>query len=150
MPICYLHGKEFEYTLGNDGKTYIFNDGIDLSYMSLINLQGLVGFPERVMIYGDFDCSFNSLQDLFGHDVESLWIDGDFDISHNCLKSLFGLPKDITITGNFYCNNNFLTSLKDLPINIDGTIYCQANKIETLDTLPGYFKTTPKRKFNKV
>jgi hypothetical protein len=44
--------------------------------------------------------------------------------------------KDIEIRGNFWCDNNNLTTLKNAPHKIGGSFSCTNNPLENLEGLP--------------
>ena len=68
---------------------------------------------------------------------------GDFDISGLKLTTLPASLKQLKIGGNFYCNNNKLTSLVGAPTSVDLDFYCSDNKLTSLVGAPvsvgGYF-----------
>ena len=63
---------------------------------------------------------------------------GDINISFKNLKKIPEILKDITINGNFYCNDNKLSSLVGAPKKIGGDFYCSNNKLTSLDGCPKY------------
>ena len=61
---------------------------------------------------------------------------GNVDLSNLYLKELPKILKDITVDGNFYCNNNKLTSLQGAPTNIGGNFDCNYNNLTSLTGAP--------------
>jgi hypothetical protein len=61
-------------------------------------------------------------------------VSGNFDCTGNKLTSLEGCPD--YIGGNFFCGSNDLTSLEYCPSVVKGNIDCCANSIENLDHFP--------------
>ena len=61
---------------------------------------------------------------------------GDVDLSNLYLKRLPDILKDITVSGNFNCSDNKLTSLVGAPTNVDGNFYCNGNKLTSLVGAP--------------
>jgi hypothetical protein len=61
-------------------------------------------------------------------------VTGDFYCSNNKLTSLKGAPQ--SVGGDFRCNLNKLTSLVDSPQSVGGNFYCRENKLTTLDGSP--------------
>jgi hypothetical protein len=81
------------------------------------------------------DMEFEELPFKFGT------VTGNFECSENYLTSLFGSPH--TVGGNFYCIGNKLTSLEHAPKEVGRSFLCQRNKLTTLKGCPekitGYF-----------
>ena len=69
-------------------------------------------------------------------------VQGKFDCSSQGLKSLCGIRFG-TVTGNFSCGSNQLTTLEGAPRTVEGYFYCADNKLTTLEgapqTVKGYF-----------
>jgi hypothetical protein len=72
----------------------------------------------------------------------SIDVEGNINLSHLRLKKMpvkFG-----KVTGNFYCFNNNLTSLKHCPITVSGNFYCSYNLLTSLEhgptTVTGNFR----------
>ena len=60
----------------------------------------------------------------------SIDVDGNVDLAGSGLTKLplkFG-----NVTGNFYCNNNKLTTLEGSPKEVGGGFYCQFNQLTSL------------------
>ena len=55
---------------------------------------------------------------------------GDVDLSNLYLKRLPDILKDITVSGNFGCNYNNLTSLEGAPKTVGGDFYCGFNTVK--------------------
>lgn len=60
-------------------------------------------------------------------------INGDFLCNHNRLTSLKNAPYHVT--KNFYCYDNKLTSLDHMPRSVDGNIWCNNNPFILNDEL---------------
>ena len=61
---------------------------------------------------------------------------GNFDISELGLTTLPASLKQLKIGGNFYCNNNKLTSLVGAPTSVDLDFYCSDNNLKSLVGTP--------------
>ena len=61
---------------------------------------------------------------------------GNVDLSNLHLKKLPDILKDITVSGNFSCNFNNLTSLEGAPTSVGGNFYCNFNKFTSLEGAP--------------
>jgi hypothetical protein len=59
---------------------------------------------------------------------------GNFYCNNNNLTSLEGAPSDVR--GNFYCNNNNLTSLEGAPSDVRGGFSCSHNNLTSLEGAP--------------
>jgi len=74
-----------------------------------------------------------------------LLVNGDANISHGFFKEI---PKELAnvrgVAGDLIVNSNRLTSLKNSPIDIDGSVFAANNELETLEggpsTVDGDFK----------
>lgn len=68
---------------------------------------------------------------------------GNVDLTSLYLKRLPDILKDITVSGNFYCSWNNLTSLENAPSSVGGHFSCGYNKLTSLEGTPktvgGYF-----------
>lgn len=90
-------------------------------------------------INGDGSIDVEGSVDLSGRDLIEIPIvfnkvTGFFDCSRNNLESLYGSPKE---TGkDFYCQDNFLTSLEYCPKIVKGYFSCASNKLTTLEHSP--------------
>jgi hypothetical protein len=62
-------------------------------------------------------------------------VQGSFDCSGHGLKSLCGIRFG-TVTGSFYCSNNFLTNLEGAPQTVEGSFSCSHNQLTTLQGAP--------------
>ena len=69
-------------------------------------------------------------------------ISGDFDCNSNKLTSLQGAPT--SVSGDFDCNSNQLTSLQGAPVSVGEDFYCYNNQLTSLQGAPtsvgGYFR----------
>ena len=61
---------------------------------------------------------------------------GDVDLSNLYLKRLPDILKDITVSGNFYCGFNNLTSLEGSPSSVGGHFNCSWNNLTSLIGAP--------------
>jgi hypothetical protein len=61
-------------------------------------------------------------------------VSGDFYCDNNKLTTLKGSP--ISVGGVFHCSDNQLTSLLGSPISIDSDFYCSRNNITSLEGIP--------------
>ena len=61
-------------------------------------------------------------------------VTGNFFCDNNQLTTLEGAPK--TVEGNFYCNHNKLTSLEGGPKEVEGNFYCNNNQLTSLEGAP--------------
>ncbi len=121
---------------------------VDLSKRDLTELPDF----SRVIVMGDFDCSYNQLTTLNGSPSE---ISGDFSCGRNKLKNLKGGPQivygnflcacsgldslegaPITVTNWFNCNGNKLKNLKGAPVTVGGGFVCEENELESLEGAP--------------
>lgn len=120
---------------------------MDLSNKNLSKLPD--NLPQEIV--GNFDCSHNKLENLFGSPSE---VSGSFICDGNRLTSLKGAPKkaeSISCNNNkltsikiyfelngFHrlrfldCSNNQITTLKGLPFRLDFGLFCKNNLLSTL------------------
>jgi hypothetical protein len=61
-------------------------------------------------------------------------VTGDFWCDNNQLTSLEGCPQ--TVGGHFLCNDNQLTTLVGCPTEVGGRFYCYNNQLTTLEGCP--------------
>ena len=87
-------------------------------------------------INGYLNLSYLNLTEL--PDLSDIIIKGDFYCNNNQLTSLNGCPTEIG--GYFCCFNNKLTSLIGCPTEIVGVFYCQNNKLTNLKGCPKIVK----------
>ncbi|MEO6303927.1 MAG: hypothetical protein ABIP51_12225, partial [Bacteroidia bacterium] len=75
-------------------------------------------------------------------------VTGNFNCSNNKLTSLKGCPT--SVGGNFVCFNNKLTSLEGCPVSVGNVFVCSNNKLTSLKGCPtsvgGYFNCS----YNKL
>src|SRR4051812_23548131 len=64
-----------------------------------------------------------------------LVVQGNFDISHRGFHELPDLSC-VIVTGNFYCQDNFLASLKGAPREVQGGFWCYNNRLTSLEYTP--------------
>ncbi|MCK9476332.1 MAG: hypothetical protein M0R46_10450 [Candidatus Muirbacterium halophilum] len=89
----------------------------------------------------DSICEKYNITNYTINDDGSIDVNGDVNLKRNNLREL---PlKFRKVTGNFYCNDNQLTNLKDSPQHVGGDFFCSNNKLISLDGVPqsigGYF-----------
>jgi hypothetical protein len=84
-----------------------------------------------VDVQGTFDCLTQGLKSLSG--IKFGTVTGDFSCADNQLTSLEGAPQ--TVKGFFSCSQNQLTSLEGAPQTV-GSFYCHNNKLTTLEGAP--------------
>jgi hypothetical protein len=88
--------------------------------------QEQIEFLDRVVERGDWTLNSNG-----GVDV-----DGDVDLS---FMNLTEIPvKFGKVTGSFDCDENKLTTLKNVPDWVGGSFYCSDNKLTSLEGCPDY------------
>ena len=97
-----------DWLLKYDIKIYSINDDFSIDCHSIIDL-------ERMSI------------DMFPDYIKFNVAERAFNIGGNGFKTLKGCPK--IVKGNFYCNNNKLTSLEYAPEYIGYNCFCQDNYI---------------------
>ncbi len=88
-----------------------------------------------VNIKGNFNCSVKGLSDFKG--VRFGVVTGDFYCDNNSLTSLEGAPQ--VVKGSFLCEGNKLTSLEGAPQEV-GYFYCHDNKLTSLKGAPQVVK----------
>lgn len=64
-----------------------------------------------------------------------LLVQGNIDIANRQLAALPDLSC-VIVTGNFYCQDNELTSLKGAPSEVRGGFWCNNNQLESLEYSP--------------
>ncbi|TAL38016.1 MAG: hypothetical protein EPN97_04410 [Alphaproteobacteria bacterium] len=64
-----------------------------------------------------------------------LLVQGNIDIANRQLAELPDLSC-VIVTGNFYCQDNQLTSLKGAPSEVRGGFWCNGNRLESLEYSP--------------
>jgi hypothetical protein len=85
-----------------------------------------------VDVQGMFHCSGHRLESLCG--IKFGTVTRDFNCDWNKLTTLEGAPQ--TVTGNFYCHVNQLTSLEGAPQAVGGGFLCFKNKLTSLAGAP--------------
>ena len=81
---------------------------------------------------GDFGCSPIGLEDFVG--VKFGKVSGDFYCDRNYLTSLEGAPQEVG--GVFNCRSNELTSLAGAPQKVGGDFWCERNNLRSLAGAP--------------
>jgi hypothetical protein len=61
---------------------------------------------------------------------------GDLDLSGLNLNELPEILKNVNVGGNFFCDNNKLTSLTNAPKFVGGTFICSRNSLNSLTGAP--------------
>jgi hypothetical protein len=61
---------------------------------------------------------------------------GNLDVSDLKLIVLPDMLKDISVSEDFYCGNNNLTSLINAPKSVGGSFFCVNNDIKSLEGVP--------------
>jgi len=85
-----------------------------------------------VDVDGDFICSFQNLTDFSGVRFGS--VSGNFWCHSNQLSSLEGAPQ--SVGGNFWCHDNGLSSLEGAPQSVGGDFDCSLNRLRSLEGAP--------------
>ena len=92
-----------------------------------------------LLVPGDLNISNKGLTRLPG--LSCVSVTGDFSCATNQLTSLEGAPQ--SVTGDFSCSRNQLTSLEHAPQTVGGGFFCSNNKLTSLKYAPqsvgGYF-----------
>jgi len=114
-----------DYIINKNYKVDVFED-VDISQKGLTKIPFKFG-----KIDGNFDCSFNKLDNLVNSPDE---VSGFFDCSLNGLYSLIGGPR-IAMTG-YYCSDNNLTDLEGFPEKVYVIFNAERNKLKTLKGTP--------------
>jgi len=87
---------------------------------------------ELVDVKGNFDCSKQKRKSLSG--VRFGKVSGDFYCENNNLTSLEGAPKEVDL--DFNCRYNSLTSLEGAPQVVGRNFYCGGNELTSLKGAP--------------
>jgi hypothetical protein len=108
------------------------NNLVDVDGDVCLSKMGITNIPIKFgKVEGNFNCSFNKLESLFGAPGE---VGGDFDCSANKLKSIEFSP--IYVGGDYNINNNRIKSLLNCPHYIGQSLNCHINKLESLEGVP--------------
>jgi hypothetical protein len=67
------------------------------------------------------------------YEMKDIVVEGDVDLYN---MSLTKLPNFKSVGGDFYCNNNKLTSLEGCPIYVGGSFHCSHNQLTSLKYCP--------------
>lgn len=79
----------------------------------------------------DVDGSVNlTCKNLKSIDIKFKTISGNFNCSNNYITSLEGCPT--TVGGHFSCDDNQLTNLEGVPTSVAGYFSCMSNQLTTL------------------
>ncbi len=82
-------------------------------------------------VSGDVNLSYKGLSEL---PLKFRNITGDFFCDNNKLTSLEGCPQ--TVGGSFWCDENQLTSLEGCPQTVGDSFLCDNNKLTSLEGCP--------------
>jgi len=85
-----------------------------------------------VDVDGDFNCLGSELENLMG--VRFGRVSGNFFCDDNQLTSLEGSPQEVG--GSFFCDGNQLTSLVGAPQKVGETFWCNDNQLTSLEGAP--------------
>ncbi len=88
--------------------------------------------PRGFVVNGNLDLSDMDLTEL--PDMSTVSVTGDFYCDDNQLTSLAGAPQ--SVGGGFYCGNNQLTSLAGAPQSVGGGFDCCNNQLTSLQGAP--------------
>jgi hypothetical protein len=86
----------------------------------------------RLLVQGNIDLAHRGLMEL--PDLSCVIVTGNFYCQDNLLTSLKGAPSEVR--GGFWCYNNQLTSLEHTPASITGQFICHNNKLTSLEHVP--------------
>jgi hypothetical protein len=91
------------------------------------------------IVKGDIKITYERLTEL--PDLSNVIVQGNFYCNDNRLTSLKGAPREVT--GDFWCHFNSLTSLEGAPKKVGDSFWCHNNDLTTLAHAPqevgGYF-----------
>ena len=101
-----------------------------------------------VDVEGDFDCSLSGIKSLMGIRFGSVSV--DFYCHRNQLTSLEGAPEKVG--GNFYCSYNQLTSLEGAPREVRGNFYYGENPIsdQTIELICQKMRENPEMRYGAI
>ena len=85
-----------------------------------------------VDVEGDFDCYGRGIKSLMGIRFGS--VSENFHCHQNQLTSLKGAPREVGV--DFYCGENQLTSLEGAPREVGRDFYCHRNQLTSLEGAP--------------
>jgi len=124
-----LNEKEFEMITVFRRLFMNENEVIEVDYIDHDNYKEHIGKTVKVKRFVD----------LIGLGLTKIPINftevgGNFYCNNNKLTSLEGSPKEVG--GYFYCGGNKLTSLVDAPRKVGGSFYCFKNKLSSLEGAP--------------
>ncbi len=92
----------------------------------------LYDMPDGFVIEDSIDISSRGLTEL--PDLSKVTVTGDFNCSNNRLTSLKGAPQKVG--GKFDCSCNQLTTLEGTPEKVGGGFLCEQNALTTLKGAP--------------
>jgi hypothetical protein len=81
-----------------------------------------------LVVAGDIDLAGRNLRQL--PDLTSVIVNGNFFCNNNQLSSLKGAPT--SVGGSFICDDNRLTSLEHAPTSVGGDFFCRHNELTSL------------------
>jgi len=127
--------QQIEFQLAVLGITkyeIIHNYTVDVFENVDISQRNLPRIPVKFRrIVGDFDCSYNKLNNLTNSPEE---VTGLFDCSLNGLYSIVGGPK--IVRNGYYCSDNNLTDLEGFPLEVYKVFDAERNNLKTLKGTP--------------
>ena len=91
-----------------------------------------ITIPDDMVFRGYLNLSDMGLTEL--PDLSAVTVTGDFNCSYNKLTTLNGAPK--SVGGNFRCSDNKLLSLDGVPKSVGGDFVCSGNLLTTLAGAP--------------
>ena len=123
--------KKFnEYLMESEGTlTQEQKDRLDKFTEGSWRVNPSTGFVD---VDGDFNCRYSGLKNLMGVRFGS--VSGNFDCSNNQLTSLEGAPQEVG--KDFDCYSNQLTSLEGAPQEVGRDFSCENNKLTSLEGAP--------------
>ncbi len=106
----------------------IKKDNLPLDYFEKLKSEG---DHYIVNVKDSINISYKKLEII---PIQFYHVSGDFYCGNNQLKSLKGCPQ--SIGGHFYCSNNQLKSLEHCPQSINKNFFCFTNKLTSLEYFP--------------
>jgi hypothetical protein len=92
------------------------------------------------VIDGDLNLD-ESFMDINAKFVKLKKVNGDVYLNGGLWTEIPAWLKDVEITGFFDCALNKLTTMKNCPLNIHGSIYLEFNKLKSLEGCPDKIKS---------
>ena len=127
------YGKKLKLVYPN---IYSVKDSPTIEWLEEMNIKNYKINPDgTVDVNGDVDISQKQLTEI---PIQFGKISGNFYCYNNNLTTLKGAP--IYVGGDFTCSYNKLTSLKGAPEYVGGHFYCYNNNLTSLDGAPKYIE----------